>query len=207
MKPFHSDDPEVAYEPRKPQPEGIKIYLWCFSTTKLNLPVCYKVFPDIRIPIYNKDEIIQTIKESWPKGKKVTICTDSYFLGFSTLNSMVDHFGAFALPHTHDSKILDLFTHDIRHHENRVFFDGKFVISIWLDRNLMITASNYFKPGENSINPSFGIDVLEIKPIISVEGVKVLEGMPLEDLKSLCHELGRHSSNKKIFSLFYLFFN
>ena len=91
MEKYEGDDPAVEYIPRKPDPEGIRIFLWCFVLKHTNRPVCYLAIQDIRTPRYKVSELMEAIRSSRPTKKKIILTMDSYFGSLSTIESFNDN--------------------------------------------------------------------------------------------------------------------
>ena len=158
--------------------------------------------PDIRTPRFTRSEILEANKDNWPTNGTTLVTMDSYFGCLSAPQLLHGHFVTFSLASKNESMLTELFSHEMRYHELRMFKKDSLIVALWLDNNLMVTCTNCFRiqaPRNHPQPTHLGIDLLGLPPRLSIEDAKIISSMSLEGLKSLCKELGIGSG--KIFFL------
>jgi hypothetical protein len=82
-------------------------------------------------------------------------------------------------------------------HEYRVFSKGDILLSIWMDNNLVISASNMFTFEDSPEKAPHINDIRNPKPYLSFDAVERLENFRTDDLKSLNQRIGLPMSGNK----------
>jgi hypothetical protein len=87
--------------------------------------------------------------------------------------------------------VVELFTHQLRIHQYRTFTNGNVIVTVWLDEDLVFTASSEFDTTPTIRSFLRGTDTSTPKERLSFESIKVLEErFSVEELKNLATVMG-----------------
>jgi hypothetical protein len=181
----------VVFMDRKPGGEGLRIFLRCFKLSNSTRSICYNVLHDITIPHPGGPHIVEQIEaQRPPNATGITLCADSYFTSFGWMESNLDKPAVFSFSKTRLDSVADLFSHDLNHHQYRVFKKGEVLLSIWADNKVMMCASTAHTNTPANQGHLRGHVIAPLVPLISQQGVAVLQQLSGDDLHALCSRMG-----------------
>lgn len=187
---YYGDTAFLICIPRKPHDTGVRAYKYCFPLTRSGRPVVFYLLPDLRTPCFTGGETMDAALRQMPPNRTTSVTADSFFCNLNWLRAHPNCPVTFGVA-SNDVPELSLFSHNLHHHEYRLFTDGKIVLSLWLDNKLVITASNMF----DLISPTTkqvyrGSDCSNSEPVLSEHTVDVFGLLSLEELKALARRCG-----------------
>jgi len=187
-----------VYMERKPKDFGLRFYPWCFELTLLKRPVCYHVIPDLCTPHLTAAQIMEEIKGLWPAPhSKTEMSADSLFTTLGWIQSNPEFPITMAMAKGKIENLIPIMTKGLTVHEYRVFSKGDILLSIWMDNNLVISASNMFTFEDSPEKAPHINDIRNPKPYLSFDAVERLENFRTDDLKSLNQRIGLPMSGNK----------
>jgi len=134
---------------------------------------------------------MEEIKELWPTPhSKTEMSADSYFTSLGWIESHPDLPVTLAMAKGRIENLIPIFSKDLTVHEYRVFSKGDIMLSIWMDNNMVISATNMFTYEDSPEKAPHRNDIRNSKPYLSFDAVERLEDFHTDDLKSLNHRIG-----------------
>ena len=97
-----------------------------------------------------------------------------------------------------DSPLIALFSHGLKHHEYRVFYNGQVMISLWQDNKLVVCGANFGSPSAFDGIPRLGFDGSTPRPRITAADTNLLAKLSLDGLKVICQLHGLSRSGKRL---------
>jgi hypothetical protein len=150
----------------------------------------YYLLPDLRTPCFTPAETIDAVINQMPSQSVVSITTDSFFASLNWLRAHPNHPVTFGVA-AGDVPEISIFSHNMHHHEYRLFTDGEILLSFWLDNKLVITASNMFNCYAPTTRRIYrGTDCSNLEPCLSLSAIGHLSQLSGEDLKELARMCG-----------------
>lgn len=200
MLPWTASHEFVVTIERKPNERGLRIYVWTFYLTCSGHPIVYMVIPDTSVPFFTGTQIMDNVVANLPP-RTVSVVTDSFFGNLEWLQANSAYNFTSAINFHHNTAQFTLLSHGLTYHQNRVFAYKDIVVSLFLDNNLMITASTVFQhqsPASTALTRLYrGINFSNIPPRLTIEDTLKLKTLSLNGLKALCKSLG-YSASKYI---------
>jgi hypothetical protein len=187
----------VVFVERKPKPLGIRAYLHCFEMKNTDRAVVYQVLPDIRRPCYRPSEVLSILTQELPQGVDVEITTDCYFANLNWLRIEPRLF-TMAVVDNNIGGLADLFCHNMKLHEFRVFEKDNILLSAWIDRKRVLCASNAFRLTNAPVLRAQGYDVAPQTPLMSMDMLTSIENaLTLEQIKAIGAVVGVSGGTSK----------
>lgn len=192
MVPWGGESPYIMVIPRKPKSRGFRFFNLCFPLGTTGQPVIYHLLPDLRHPSLGGREVLDCMKSILPQGYSFSITADSYFGSPSWLNAQTEHFFTLALSSATDPSLFQLFSYKLGPNEFRTFSNGRYVITLWQDNCLVVSASNLFSPTTQQREGRYrGANLSDLRPTLSLETVEHLAQLPLDQLKIIAKMCGK----------------
>lgn len=192
----------VVFIERKPSDTGIRVYVWTFFLTRTGHPIVYMIIPDIRIPFFTGAEVMDNIVANMPP-KEVEVVSDSFFGNWDWMKRFPLFNFTSAINFTKYEEELKVMAYNLKYNENRVFTDGKVMVSLFQDNKLMITASTFFSstpPPLITSRSHKGVNTSTAPPLLTMEDTLALKNLSVDGLRALSKALG-YASGMSILSL------
>jgi hypothetical protein len=182
---------------RKPNERGVRVYVWTFYLTRSGHPIVFMVIPDIRIPFFTGTQVMDNVAANMPP-RTVSVVTDAFFGNLEWLQAHSAYNYTSALNFHHNLADFTLLSHKLGYHQNRVFIYKDVVVSLFVDNNLMITASTVFQHqslASAALTRHYrGINFASTQPRLTLEDTLKLKVLSSDGLRALCKSLGYSAS-------------
>ena len=187
---------------RKPEPEGMRSFIWCYQLTQSGRPVCYRYLPDLTIPHIGGAQILSDMLENKPStATGIILCADAFFTSLEWAQNHPEQPVIFSIPRSKIDDVFEIFTYQLSVQEYRVFAKGPILLSVWHDNAIVTCASTIHTWTPNPEGHIRGHVMITLNPWMSLKGVETLQQLSGPDLEGLCRRLNLPASSI-IFSLF-----
>lgn len=188
--------------PRKPKSTGLRMYLLSFPLASTGQPAVFHLLPDLREPTYGGRELLDSIRNVLPPGFKISLTADSFFGTLTWLEARKEEFFTLAISKSSDPALVMLLSHNLGHHQYRTFTNGNVVLTLWMDEDLVVTASTRYKVNEPEAGRGEGrykgVNMSGLTPFLSLESIHHLSQLPHSELQSLARRSGVSSSGTNL---------
>jgi hypothetical protein len=133
---------------------------------------------------------MEAMKNVLPSQVQLSITADSFFASIGWLRANQTLPVTFGLPSLDLGRLTELFSHNLEQNQNRVFTDGKVVVSVWIDNKVVMAASTAFTAEQNTQHEKslqhMGVDTSGLIPILSESSAQNLASvLSTKELKAL----------------------
>ena len=197
MLPYEGKTDHSVFIPRKPHNIGIRLYLHCFRLSSSDLPLCFSVVPDTEEQCIPSNHVLERMNNHLPVNSKVSITCDSFFSSLGWLESHPNRPTLFSLNSNDLSVLLPLFRHKLKFHEFRMFTNNKIIVSLWMDSELVVCATNRFRmanvPDQKT---TVGVNMTGYDPICDQSELQAVANLKIDTLKEIAKRMGESQSKQ-----------
>jgi len=194
MIPWRGDSSLAICIPRKPKDTGLRAYALCFCLDTTGQPVCYRFLPELQRPCISGRDILDHMVRAVPEHYIFSVTADSFFASVNFLEAHPDFSITLAISKA-TFPLYKLLSHKMQHHQVRIFRKGSVTLTLWLDGDLVLTASNMFKEANIPRNEREGrirgermIQQTPLLPTNKIYGLQQL--LSHEELKKMASKMG-----------------